>query len=181
MFETINDTLFQCLFFLVIGFLLGLSYEALRILRLFIRHGTVAVAAEDVVFFAASAFVMFVAALCAGEGYFRLYYVAFATVGAAVYFFTLGRLIKLISKKIAALLGKILAPIGRFLKKVIRAFSHKFTACFVLSNKYLSSAKKTLKNHLPKRRQLLYNKDTIKINKGGEKKSAVKVRIRKKT
>ncbi len=71
-----------------VGFLLGLVYAALMILRRFLRHSVVAVAAEDVLFCLVSSILTFIFLLDYNSGTVRLYlllsqFVGFLSVRAA--------------------------------------------------------------------------------------------------
>lgn len=63
------------------GFWIGLLYAFLMALRAFIRHNAAAVAAEDVLFFTAAAFLTFMFLLDYNYGIVRGYLIASETAG----------------------------------------------------------------------------------------------------
>ena len=69
------------LYALGVGFLTGLLYAPLMVLRAAIRHHAAAVAAEDVLFCAAAAVITFIFLLDDNSGTVRSYLIACETVG----------------------------------------------------------------------------------------------------
>lgn len=184
MFENISSTLGQCGCFFAAGIVMGLFYELLRAARILVRHNAAAVFIEDVLFFSACGFISFVIALSVGIGYFRIYYVFFETLGAILYFLTLGRVLNF-------LLRKLIKGIKRFFYAVYKKMHPKMHNFFVSIAKKIKPLFGNIAEIIPKisfnRRKDLPNTDDMVYNikavsgEGSESNSAIKAQIRKKT
>lgn len=185
MFEPISDTLNQCGCFFLTGFIFGLIYEGLRFLRLLIRHNAVVLAIEDVLFFSVFAFVCFTISLVIGSGYFRLYYAVCAFFGGIAYFFTLGKLLQFIFKRIIGSIKRFLrfvfGKIRKILGRIFGAIKHKIEPVFVKCNKNIGTIVENAKKRLPKKRLILYNnKENSEVKKEGVYANVIKAQVRKK-
>ena len=183
MFETISDTLNQCWQFLIIGFILGFSYELMRILRLVFKHNTLFIAIEDILYLSFCACICFIVSLAVGAGYFRIYYAIFALFGVMLYFSTLGRVLLLVNKKavklVLRLFSKIYKNIYVFLRKVFGIIVHILNPIFVLCNKFVSIIGEIYKKRLPNTSELRYNTKE-RDKKDGVRKNVIKGSVRKK-
>lgn len=140
-----------------LGFLLGLVYDAIRILRLCLSSGKVFVFVTDVLFVllcSVSAFVLF---LAVNDGRIRLYLVIAIVLGAVIYAFTFGELISSAAKRIAAALRKmihvLLTPF-RFFSGKIRGMGKKIAD---FSGKKLKKIQNKSKKPLQDEQEVLYN------------------------
>lgn len=181
MFETISQTLLLGGYFLILGVVFGLFFELFRFLRLLIRHNTLAVTLEDCVFSVVSAIVSFIVALSVGGGYFRLYYVFFEATGFIVYYFTIGRIIHLISRRAVVLFRRILrlffAIANRFFSRLFVFIKQKFKLQFVIIYKFFTKPIILSKKLLQNRYKMVYNNKRSNKAEGSENKNAVKARI----
>lgn len=78
---------------LVTGVLLGVYYDAFRLLRRMISFTDISVAFQDIVFWLTSAVYIFFVCVRLNNGYIRIYFVFFALVGWGLYYFTCGKLV----------------------------------------------------------------------------------------
>lgn len=182
MFEEISSTLQQCGVFFVLGIVLGLLYEPLRFARMLFRHNTVAVCVEDALFMSFCAFVSFVTALWVGIGYFRIYYVFFELVGAAAYFFSLGRALNFVLKRSVRSIKRIFSSIFQKIYNKIRNF---IVSIAVKAKPIFSKIAEIAKNvgfyrkkDLSNVNDLLYN-EKVQTDIGGENKGVIRAQIRR--
>ena len=130
-----TSLMWQIACFCVCGALLGVLYEPLRILRLIIPHHSFITGVEDTAYLSLCGVVLFGLSMETGTGNFRLSYLLAAFVGGAVYFLTVGRLIKIIYSAVIKTVFKAVKLIGRkLLRPVIRCFvsiAHKLMLPFV--------------------------------------------------
>jgi hypothetical protein len=113
MFNPVSQNLHQIMMFALTGFFLGVLYEPLRISRLFIKTGAIAVGIQDFLFLAACGVIVFAYSLEFGEGHFRYFYLIGIAFGAAVYFLTAGKLISFITRTFAQAIKSIVKHIAR--------------------------------------------------------------------
>lgn len=183
MFENISSTLQQCGYFFVLGAIIGLFYEILRIFRMFIRHNSIALCAEDTIFLTLCGFISYIVSMAVGIGYFRIYYIVFEVFGAAFYFLTLGRLVNYIFRRISKIIILILSTIfGKIfccLKKSIVPIAEKIRSIFDKFAKFIQKRKNINKKVLQKHNEMLYN--NIQLDLRSENRNVIKAKIRKKT
>lgn len=162
---------------------MGLCYEPLRLLRMMFKHNIAAVFIEDLLFFSLCGFTAFITALWVGAGYFRIYYIVFAVLGACCYFLTLGVLLnRILKRSVRALKRLICAIYNRIKPKIVKFFStiyQKIKPLFVniaenVHNKVVSG-----KKDLPNTDKVVYNNRNT-LSNGGESGSAIKAQIKKK-
>ncbi|MCH5323687.1 MAG: spore cortex biosynthesis protein YabQ [Eubacterium sp.] len=147
----------QFLYFIVCGAFLGLGYEILRLLRFCLPHGVIVTGIEDTLYLSLCGFILFGFSMEIGNGQFRLLYLVSAAVGAAVYFLTVGRLIKKLYTLILSAFSKIIRFIFRPVKKAIGKFAHFLGARFGKVYKLLSAKLKNRLNNLKSKHNMLYN------------------------
>lgn len=140
-----------------LGFVLGLLYDAVRILRLCLPLGKGFVFITDVLFVlvcSVSAFVLF---LAVNDGRIRLYLVIAIVLGAVSYAFTFGELISSFAKRIASAFQKVfhvlLTPF-RFLLGKIRGTGKRNAD---LSGKKFKKIQNKSKKLLQDEQEVLYN------------------------
>lgn len=136
-----------------LGFLLGIFYLLIRILRLAVPFGKSFVFVTDVLFVVCctlSSFMLFVAV---NNGHIRGYMIIAEVLGYCVFSFTFGELIFKFIKKIIRITGKILSP-------VLIPFKALKVRCSDIKKKIPKTAKK-FKNKLKK---LLKPRDDVVYN-----------------
>lgn len=185
MFETTHDVLTQLGQFALVGFFLGLLYDFFRILRILFRHPKLLVNIEDIVFMPFAAFVLFCFSVEIGLGAFRLYYLLSALFGAAVYHFTFGYL----TRFAAELIRKILFAAAKIankiilkpLKKVFGAIYLKIRSIFGAICRKSKKVAEKVRMPLKRRREMVYNNSISNMGEvGGEERSVIKAKVRKK-
>ncbi len=138
------------------GFLLGLLYDLIRIIRISISRGKAALIICDIIFCTFACLFTFLFCLTVNEGEIRLYLVLGEVAGFFTYYFSLGavifscseKIIVFIKKLFSSLFGVILFPFKWFFGKIRKVF-----------NKLLKKSRKNSKN--------LKNKSNflLKVNK----------------
>ena len=183
MFEDIGYTLQQCGCFLIFGIAAGLCYEPLRILRMLFRHNAALVFVEDLLYFSLVGLAAFITSLWVGIGYFRIYYVVFAFLGACCYFLTLGMLINRIFRKVSKGIKRGICAISQKIKpkigKLFGTIKQIFRPFFGNIADFLHDKVFTGKKDLPNTDEIVYN-NNIPPKNGGENGSVIKAQIRKK-
>lgn len=149
------------LYAIALGAGLGLFYDLFRILRIALPHRPVAVAAEDVFFWTASAFFTFLFFFCTDGGRIRIFLLIGQALGFTLWYFTLGILVIGAAKRIIAVIRWIFSWLYRlFVRPVLYIFGYLGGFLGAAAKSAGNLAKKRLKNsnrHLQKYRSLLYN------------------------
>ncbi len=146
---------------LAVGFVLGLFMEPLRIYRMMVRPGTVAVFFQDIIYWFLCAVCSFVFILTVNSGQLRVFLVIGIVIGMTIYFLTIGTLIMKASKAITAFLRRV----HRFLNRKItypatQAYEKTKKNAMKTANKLRAYNKKIQNNvnyRLKHNRVLLYN------------------------
>ncbi|MDR2532994.1 MAG: spore cortex biosynthesis protein YabQ [Oscillospiraceae bacterium] len=204
MHEPIYDSLSQLSSFAVLGFFLAVFYEIIRIVRLFRKQSDLAVGITDFLFLSVSGLITFAYALELGSGYFRWFYIAGLTFGAAVYFLTIGQLVSLASNLIVRFVKRILSLAVKYSKRTLAVIieflllpAYRKVCVFIqfLQSKignisvFLRKSAKNVLNHLKSRFKVLYNKRTARVARvkqvkssenslRGDKRNVIKGKIR---
>lgn len=138
------------------GFLLGILYDFIRIVRISISRGKIAVIICDILFCALACLCTFLFCLTVNEGEIRLYLVLGEVAGFFVYYFSLGAIIFSCSEK-------IINFIKRLMRSVFGVISFPFRWIFGKTRKVFNKLfKKSRKNS-----KKLKNKSNflLKVNK----------------
>lgn len=147
------------------GAVIGAAYDILRAFRLTVPHGIWLTAVEDTAFL--SCYAVFLTAFASAEalGELRAYYIIGNAVGAALYYFTIGRVVMRIFLKISGGTAKLIhwltAPLYHFNIFICKKARAKFVGC----SKNLVKFIKKLKMLLPKLPCMMYNKTENKKRK----------------
>ncbi len=171
----------QFLAFYILGIIISLFYELLRIFRMLFNHSSFFTGIEDTLFLAIAGVVLFGFSMITGNGEFRLFYLVFAVFGAATYYFTVGKLINIFfcyfTKALKSLLKIILKPI----KKLLVIIAHKSSAIFSYLYKKLKSIRNKLYILLKNRRKIVYNENVFSDKEGAiiGTRNSVKAKIKK--
>ena len=100
----------------IMGILITVLYDILRILRRIIPHNILAVSLEDFLYWTACSLMIFAMLIRENNGMLRWFAVAGAMIGMLLYKMTLGFLFV---KYVSLLLQKILHVVGRLLKIIL--------------------------------------------------------------
>lgn len=98
----------------IIGVTLACAYDFLRIIRIMVKHNTIAFSTEDLLFFICAIFPVFYCLLKINDGIFRAYLVFGIIMGFFIYRETVSRIVMWIFGGIA---GKIRKITTKLLKK----------------------------------------------------------------
>lgn len=120
------------------GFILGFSYDIIRILRRLFRHNFIVMAGQDFLYWCVSAVFIFMLLLCADDGKIRLFNILGIFLGMIIYFSAISdfivhfftKAVKLILFRPAKFLMKLFNKLFKILlsriKKIIRTFNKPF-------------------------------------------------------
>lgn len=144
------------LFALGMGFLLGILYDLIRIIRISISRGKVAVIVCDIIFCAIACLCTFLFCLTVNEGEIRLYLVLGEVAGFFTYYFSLGAIIFSCSERIIEFIKKIMRSVFGVILFPFKWIFEKFWKVF---NKLIKKSRKNTKK--------LKNKSNflLKVNK----------------
>lgn len=149
-------------YFFIFGAVIAFCYEALRIIRVVIKHNNVAVGIEDILFLTLTGPLIFGFSMEVGNGEFRFLYLASAAFGALVYFFTAGMLFKAIYTPVIRFAKRIVKIpiqwIGKLAVFIAQKISRIFVAVYKKSTAYMKNKTARLKSH----RKIKYNKNDTK-------------------
>ncbi len=107
---------------LCLGFLLGILYEVLRIVRTAVSHNALWIGIEDFFFAITCAFSVILLCYAYTSGQVRWFILAGIFFGGLCYFLSLGRLITRITPALLTLLRTIVKTLYRFTLQPISAF-----------------------------------------------------------
>lgn len=163
------------------GFVFGLVYEALRIVRLILRFKA-AVFVCDVAFFMLAALAVFRLSESLGN-FVRVYTVLGFGAGVFAYIVTVGRILNL-AESAAALawrytIGRLIHNIGDFVKKLFVGVAHKSQAGFGKIYEYCGNAREKCAKHLQSSHKILYNKKKSEKIGEGEEVHVIKASVRR--
>lgn len=130
---TVSEDIFRELDFFAVSFLLGillvLVYDCLRIFRRLVRHGTVWIALEDLCYWIMTAFAVFAMLYQKNDGLIRGFSIGGIVIGMLLYN-------QFISRYTVRFIAGILKKVIRFIRKVWRFLSAPFRkAAKAVSNK----------------------------------------------
>lgn len=164
----------------LVGFVFGLVYEALRILRLILRFKA-AVYLCDIAFFILAAFAVLRLSTSLGN-FVRMYTIFGFGAGIFTYIVTIGRLLNLIESAATLAwrltIGRLFKKISLFLKKTFVGIAQKTKAGFVRASKVIGNNKENDKMDLKSDTKKVYNiKRLDKIGEG--EKNVIKADVRR--
>lgn len=149
------------LYSIALGAGIGLFYDIFRVARIALPHRAVAVAAEDVLFWTAAAFLTFLFFFCTDGGRIRIFLLIGEGIGFTLWYFTLGVVVVGAAKRIVAVIRRICAWLYRiFVRPVVFVLGGMMGFLGAAAKSAAGIAKKQMKNsnrHLQKCRRLLYN------------------------
>ena len=159
-FPTDNQVM---LFFLSVGFgfLLGIFYDILRVIRLLVSRGTTAVIVFDIIFALSCALFTYIFLLTVNKGSVRAYMILGEFLGGFFYYVSFGsaviritdRLVRLIRRAVSRFFTFIFSPFRR----LIAFFKRKLTQYRNFLRKKEKKHKKNLKKLLQSAKVSLYN------------------------
>lgn len=173
----------DCFFIsLLLGLAFGLVYEALRIVRLILRHKAVTFLC-DVVFFVLAAMAVFEISLVMGN-HIRLYTLLGFGAGVFAYIATVGRLMNVMESAAAVCwrrtLGRFFRFIGRKIRDFFGAFAHIAGSHLDKINNFLLLNFKKAQGYLKKSGKKLYNKeDSNVIAEGSGNKNVIRATVKR--
>lgn len=160
------------------GLLYGMIYDILRIFRIAVRHKSIAVIIEDILYFTVIALLTFLLALAQSRGEIRLYHIIGETLGFVIYYLTLGEAVLAVADKIISAIRFILTLVNRILiRPILRLVRIIIAVPLSVFKRIIRICKKILKKLkfvLKKRCILLYNSNVMKKSKAENPKKEVK-------
>ena len=136
------------LFSLGAGFILGIFYDAFRIVRMCISEKRSAIIVSDVLYCILFTFATFIFLLTVNEGEFRLYLIAGEFMGFAVYYFSLGALFFSFSTFLTDMIKRCVRKIFDVVFYPIKLIFLKSASVF---DKILEKGRKRSKKHKKRR------------------------------
>lgn len=163
-----------------VGFVFGLVYEALRIIRLILRFKA-AIFLCDIAFFILAAFAVMRLSTMLGN-YVRMYTIFGFGVGVFAYIVTIGRLLNLIESAASVAwrltIGRLFKKISVFFKKTFVGFTQKIKSGFVRASKLFEKKRENHRMDLKSNSEKVYNKNRLdKIGEG--EKNVIKADVRR--
>ena len=149
----------------LLGAAVGAAYDVLRVLRMTLPHNSALVAAEDISFLGLYAVALTAFSNAAARGEMRLYFAVGSVLGFMLYFFTIGRTITAVLRKLFSVLGAVFKLIFRPVRAVFALLCKKAKLKFVGNLQIIVKPLKKIKRVLLNRRLLLYNKMANKKRK----------------
>lgn len=164
-----------------VGFVFGLVYEALRIVRLILRVKP-AIFICDVLFFVLAAGAILKLSDSLGN-YVRIYTVLGFGAGVFAYIVTVGRILNLAESAASVVwrktIGRLLRFIGKKVKKAFGTIAQKISSIFGGITKYLDNQKENRSKHLQLNHKPLYNKKRLDKTGESEEVHVIKATVRK--
>lgn len=128
MSKEISGEMFFFLQAALTGIILLAAYDVLRIFRRIIKHGSIAVAIEDFIYWFCSSFIMFFVLLKENDGKIRWFFIAGIVTGMLIYNISISRyvvrfityIISKILHIVNKVLGIILKPVAFLIKKLVQ-------------------------------------------------------------
>lgn len=146
---------------LLVGAALGFLYDVFRITRVAFPTASGVVFAEDILFFTICAVVTFFFGLTVIDGALRVFLIFGELLGAIFYYFTVGKLVMGISKKIIAAVKAIICFVIKWIfRPVWNAIYHIIAFIvrpFIFLKKIFKKKLQKAKYHLKVRSKVLYN------------------------
>lgn len=129
--ETIAEQTIIFFYSLGLGFLLGIAYDIVRIIKLSISQKKKTVFLQDIIYavFVALTTLLFLLATTNGE--LRFYALFGELIGFLVYYFAFGLIVVKVSRKIIRKINSITLGVARFFKKVFKKIRIKIKFCAV--------------------------------------------------
>lgn len=159
-----------------LGFIMGLVYDAFRIIRLSVSDKKIAIIITDILFSIIFCLCFFIFLITVNEGQFRFYLLLGTGIGFAIYYFSVGAIIFSFIRMLTDFIKKWTK---RFFAVLLFPFRWIFSRMKSLIDKKLEKSRKItkkLKNKsktlLKLNRHLLYNlnvKKRFRVNGGSEK------------
>lgn len=155
----------------LMGAIVGVAYDVLRVFRIITPHNGFLTAAEDIFFLLLYAISLTAFSEAAARSEMRLYFVIGNAIGYGLYYVTIGSVVMRAVHKLFSLVGALFKLIFRLLKPCCAFLRKKATAEFVRNSKIIVKSIKKAKIVLLNRQHLLYNK--MENTKGKEREKRV--------
>lgn len=140
---TVNQELLLFLYSVGMGVLLGMVYDIFRALRQLFPHRFFIVFVEDCIFFMIYSVLLMCFAVMFSRSQVRFYYAVGNTIGFALYYFTIGRIVMRFICDIIKILRFVFGEIARLILKIVR----KTASCFVKNAEIVRIDKKSEKSY----------------------------------
>ncbi len=154
---------------LLVGAALGLLYDVFRISRVAFPTSTQVVFVEDILFFIVCSLVTFFFGLTVIEGTLRFFLIIGELLGAILYYFTLGKLVMGVSKKIIEAIKAILKFIFKWILRPIWQLVYNIISLimrpFAFFGRKFKIKLQNTKFRLKNRRKVLYNQLRVYLQK----------------
>lgn len=144
-----------------LGFLLGISYDFIRLLRLVFSRGKIFLFVTDMIFTVFCTAASFLLFLGVNDGVIRFYLVLAEITGAALYFATAGQIVCKLFRKISDMLRRVVRLIFSpflFLKSKLNAPFKKIREKSALNLKKIQNK---FKKPLQEADEVLYNNNDL--------------------
>lgn len=150
---------------LLVGAALGLLYDVFRITRIAFPTASGVVFAEDVIFFVVCAVVTFFFGLTVIDGALRIFLIFGELFGAVLYYFTIGKLVMGISKKIIAGIKAVIRFLIKWFFRPIWVAIYQISVFlmrpFAFLGKIFKNILQKAKFDLKVKRKVLYNQINV--------------------
>ena len=136
MFDNFFSLSYECLIFLysvILGAFLGVVFDVFRVIRAIVLHNSFIVAFEDIIFILIWAFSLVVFSVELSGGIIRFFCFAGTFLGFAIYFFTIGKIVITIIRKISLFIRCFFMRIFSFLRDSFVSVCQK-AKCFFVDN-----------------------------------------------
>lgn len=148
----------------IFGIPIGVFFDIFRTLRIVFPHGKLLVAAEDIIFFIFYSVFLMCFTITAARSEFRFYFIAGNLIGFTLYYFTIGKAVLKLFKKIAAIFKKGIYIIFGPINKKFVLLCEKTGSFFGGTLQIISFKKKNSETPLIVSNNLLYNNKVHKNN-----------------
>ena len=134
MFDNFFSLSYECLIFLysvILGAFLGVVFDVFRVIRAIVPHNSFIVAFEDILFILIWALSLVVFSVELSGGIIRFFCFFGTFLGFAIYFFTVGKIIITLIRKISLFIRRFFMRIFSFLRDSFVSVCQKVKYFFV--------------------------------------------------
>ena len=126
------------------GLIIGILYDVLRVVRIFLSFSKIAAYVTDFLFSVLSAVMTFLFCLSVSNGEVRLYIILGEFIGFSVFYLSFGTVAVKFSEKTVK---KILNALRKIFRLIFSPFIKIFTVVSIKCTKLRKKVQKTVKNH----------------------------------
>lgn len=160
-----KDIIVELMFFLISilwGAIILLAYDGLRILRRLIKHKTLLVGIEDLIFWAIASIFIFSMIYRENDGIIRGFSIMGMAIGMVAYHYIISNFIVRLLTKLIQLLLK---PFGFILKKIKNVVLYIINFVLIRLKRLFKSVRIGLNNRMEKKKAKRYRKKSAKLEK----------------